>query len=134
MSGRPHNERLLSELREIRAELEGEIRRFGPEDWDWAPGPEMKTSAVARDRRHGEGLQPLGYRARVRQVTARYLERCTEESLQAPIAVPEEWRQYWGDAIEPEEAFRWIGRHEYYHLGQIIIYRWLRGDNPYKRG
>ena len=39
-----------------------------------------------------------------------------------------------GDTIEPEELVRWVCRHEYYHLGQIIIYRWMQGDNPYARG
>jgi hypothetical protein len=26
-----------------------------------------------------------------------------------------------------------VGMHEYYHMGQLIAYRWIRGDNPYKR-
>lgn len=27
---------------------------------------------------------------------------------------------------------RWVARHEYYHLGQLIYNRWLLGYNPYK--
>jgi hypothetical protein len=162
MVGRPHSQRLLSELKETRAELIGEIQRIKPEEWDWAPGPEMKSyrallleiGAMERICVHWiihremlswensqkaiawEGSDPkaaVEALARVRSDTVQYLERCTEEQLQTPVPVPEEWRQYWGESIEPEEAFRWVSRHEYYHLGQIIIYHWIRGDNPYKR-
>jgi hypothetical protein len=49
------------------------------------------------------------------------------------VPVPKEWEVYWGSAIEPEEVARWIARHEYYHLGQIISYRWILGDNPLQR-
>lgn len=75
-------------------------------------------------------LEGLG---RIREATVGYLNACTEEALQAPVAAPKEWEVYWGAAIEPEEAVRWVARHEYYHLGQIITYRWILGDNPYKR-
>ena len=58
----------------------------------------------------------------------------TEESLQTPTPLPESWKQYFPVAdIEPEELIRWVCMHEYYHLGQIITYHWIRGDNPYKR-
>jgi uncharacterized damage-inducible protein DinB len=162
MSGRPHSERLLKNLKEIRTELNGEIQRIKPEQWDWAPGPEMKTFrallleigamekvcihwVARREMLDWEEVQKsLGWQgtdptaaieslARVRSETIQYLERCTEEQLQTPVAVPGEWRQYWGEKIEPEEAFRWVAQHEYYHMGQIIIYLWIQGDNPYKR-
>jgi hypothetical protein len=162
MSGRPHSQRLLGELKEIRSELNGEIQRIQPDKWDWAPGPDMKSyrallleiGAMEKVCIHWvirketldweavqkslawEGTDPTAAvesLARVRAETVQFLESCTEEQLQTPLAVPEEWRQYWGNAIEPEEAFRWVGRHEYYHLGQIIIYHWILGDNPYKR-
>jgi hypothetical protein len=55
--------------------------------------------------------------------TLGYLNACSEE----------QWQVYWSDAIEPEETVRWITRHEDYHLGQIISYRWLLGDDPYQR-
>ena len=28
-------------------------------------------------------------------------------------------------------TIREIARHEYYHLGQMITYRWIQGHNPY---
>lgn len=70
----------------------------------------------------------------VRTDTLSYLAVCDEERLQTPIPLPVEWCGAFGDVkeIEREELFREIARHEYYHLGQIITYRWLQGHNPYK--
>lgn len=71
--------------------------------------------------------------AAIRAETLAYLNASTEETLETPIPVPSEWREYFsGDTIEPEEMIRWVIRHEYYHLGQLITYRWILGDNPYK--
>jgi hypothetical protein len=163
MTGRPHKERLRSDLTEIRKELTEEVQRLKPEEMDWAPAPEMKTfrallaeigamekicvhwlahQAIAdwgeidSDlRRAADNPQTiLSALGEVRWETLDALNACSEERLQTAVPVPEEWRQYWGAAVEPEEVFRWVARHEYYHLGQIIIYRWQRGDNPYKRG
>jgi len=36
--------------------------------------------------------------------------------------------------VEPEELLRWVVRHEYYHLGQMITYQWQRGKNPNEKG
>ena len=67
----------------------------------------------------------------VRQKTIAYLEGVTEETLQTPIPMPAGWEGYFGSAhVEPEELIRWIARHEYYHLGQIVTYRWSQGDEP----
>jgi uncharacterized damage-inducible protein DinB len=51
-----------------------------------------------------------------------------EEQLQTPIPLPPMWYQYFGGAtvIEPEELVRWIAKHEYYHLGQLYTYLFLR--------
>jgi hypothetical protein len=71
----------------------------------------------------------------VRAETLDYLATCDEQRLQTPVLLPEEWRPSFGgiEEIEPEELFREIARHEYYHLGQIITYRWIQGHNPYKQ-
>ena len=134
-----------------------------PEEMDWAPGPEMKSCrALLQEMGTMErvcirwlteqkslswpetwesvawpGSDPeaaLASLDRVREETLGYLERTSEEQLQTPIPLPEGWEGYFGGpTVEPEEMVRWIGRHEYYHLGQLITYRWIRGDNPYKR-
>jgi len=162
MAGRPHRERLIQELDGIRKELSGEVQRLKPEEFDWAPGPDMKSFRALlqeigtmekvcvgwfihravldwKDAENSLGLNgsepgaAIDALGRVRGETHSYLNACTEEQLQTPVSLPEEWHVYWGPTIEPEEVIRWVARHEYYHLGQLITYRWILGDNPYKR-
>ena len=160
--GRPHKERLLHDLNEIRTELAGEIGKLNPEEIDYSPSPENKMKTVK------DLLQEIGTMEKitigwliegkmapwetavawsgstaestmkdleaVRADTLRYLSDQTEESLQTPVPLPQEWHQYFPvKDIEPEEMLRWVCRHEYYHLGQIISYRWILGDNPYAK-
>jgi hypothetical protein len=157
---RTHRERLLYDLNECRGELEGEMARVAPEDFAWAPVEGMRTyrgqikeigsmeamcvSWLARQvpPREEEAvawsgedkasmLADLGV---VRVQTLAYLADISEEQLQTPVALPESWREYFPVThIEPEELIRWVIRHEYYHLGQIVTYNWMRGDNPYRR-
>jgi len=57
-----------------------------------------------------------------------------DDDLGEAVPVPADWASFVGDTtLEREELFRWLARHEYYHLGQIIAYRWIQGFNPYKR-
>jgi uncharacterized damage-inducible protein DinB len=159
MAGRPHRDRLLQELSDIRKELTEEAHKLKPEEFNWAPRPDMKTckallqeigtmekicvswitqqtklewdKAVAWSGQDARAI--LSDLEKTRAETLRYLNSCTEEKLQTPVALPEAWHQYWGPTVEPEEMLRWVTRHEYYHLGQLITYRWILGDNPYKR-
>jgi uncharacterized damage-inducible protein DinB len=161
MPNRPHAERLLADLSEVRQELVREASRVPPQHLDWSPSTGMKSYRdllieigateyenlylvkegvadfkAAEERIGGRGkdvqsiLEDL---ARARSETVAHLERVTEEELQRPIPLPESWYQFFGGLkeIEPEELFRWIVRHEYYHLGQIITMRWIQGHNPY---
>lgn len=159
MQGRPHAERLRYDLDEIRNELITVARKFPPEELDRTPAPGMKScKALLQEIGAMEALnlrwvshqEMLDWQAvwetlegdsieavlaalePVRAETLAYLDNCTEEQLQTPIPLPEAWRQFFDGAsvIEPEELLRWIVRHEYYHLGQLIIYRWMRGDSP----
>lgn len=161
MTGRPHRERLLHSLKEIRDELAAEVARVEPTAFDWAPAESMKSykallreigtmekesvtwltsgallewdSAVAWS---GDNfVSTISDLAAIRAETVAYLVGATEENLQTPTPLPESWKQYFPvPDIEPEELIRWVCQHEYYHLGQIITYSWIRGDNPYKRG
>ncbi len=159
MASRAHKERLLFELNGTRKELIEESKRFKPEEFDWAPRPGMKSckgmlDEIARMEKvcvsyvttqsrpewdkavafEGNDLQAyLSALEKVRVETTQYLNACTEEKLQTPIPMPEAWQTYFGKTVEPEEMLRWVTRHEYYHLGQLITYRWILGDNPYKR-
>jgi uncharacterized damage-inducible protein DinB len=70
---------------------------------------------------------------RVRRETIDYLENVSEKQLQQSLDLPEDWYDYFGsETIEPEELLRWIVRHEYYHLGQIVTMRWMQGHDPYR--
>ena|ERR1051325_9925044 len=158
--GRPHRDRLLHSLAEVRKELAEEVAKLKPEEFDNSPNPalEMKTckgllqeigtmeklsmgwlieqkmasweSAVAWSGDSAEStMRDL---EAIRADTIAYLNGCTEDKLETPVPLPEEWYQYFPDTvIEPEELVRWVVQHEYYHLGQLITYRWIWGDNPY---
>jgi hypothetical protein len=159
--GRPYVKRLLHDLNEVRTELSTEVGKLKPEEFDWSPKPEleMKTcKALLQEIGTMEKIcmnwvvnrQMLDWSTAVlwsgdtaasimkdleavRNDTLAYLRDATEEQLQTAQPVPDEWRQYFPeDAIEPEEMIRWVSKHEYYHLGQLISYRWILGDNPYK--
>nr|CAA9266267.1 hypothetical protein AVDCRST_MAG63-2749 [uncultured Armatimonadetes bacterium] len=156
--GRPHAQRLRHDLDEIRAELVQAVNELTPGGFDWAPRPDMRSckqllqevgAMEALSRRwvtHRElpdweaTSQALGGEDApstlsalegVRSETLEYLDRCTEEQLETPIPIPEEWRQYFEGTseIEPEELLRWVARHEYYHVGQLNTYGFLRAAN-----
>lgn len=159
MDGRGHKERLTSEFNDIRKELTEEVKKLKSEEFDWAPRPEMKTCKgllqeigamekicvnwiASQSKLEWEKAVPwsgndsqstLNDLEKVRAETLQYLNACTEDKLQTSVPVPEEWHQYMGKTVEPEEMLRWVARHEYYHLGQLITYRWILGDNPYKK-
>jgi uncharacterized damage-inducible protein DinB len=153
-----HKTRLLKELKEIRDELFETARSIKPEEFEWHPRPGMKSAkALLQEigatekiclsvlaggpklewekavRWSGDDLNSiLKDLESIRQETLRYLDSLSDDDLHKPVAMPESWHQYTGPRLEPEEMLRWIARHEYYHLGQLIYNRWLLGYNPYK--
>jgi len=158
MAGRPLKERLRCDLDTVRRELMTEAARIRLQDLDWRPQPGMKSCrdllreigtmeklcvAWVSERAElswddaiawsGEDLgSTLTDLVRVREETLVFLKSATEDTLQAPQ--PALWGSIpHGPLAEPEEVLRWIARHEYYHLGQIVTYRWILGDNPYAR-
>ncbi len=155
--GRPLAQRLLLNLADIRKELIETVRQVPDADLEWAPAEGMKSyraqlqeigtmeklcmgfidsgellpwemSAYAPSATVEAGLAEL---EAIRSQTIAYLESASEDKLQTPVASPDDWKQYFGDTIEPEEVIRWIAMHEYYHMGQIIAYRWSQGHSPY---
>ena len=158
--GRPYKDRLLYDLNEVRRELTEEVAKLKPEEFDYAPEESMKSckallqeigsmekicltwvarqqmlewdTAVAWSGQNADAI--MTDLEAIRAETLDYLDSSSEDSLQAGVPVPDAWKQYMPfEAIEPEEMLRWVTRHEYYHLGQLITYRWILGDNPYKR-
>ena len=156
-----HSQRLLRDLQDIRNELGEIVRELKPEEFDWHPRPDMKSPKdllqeigsmekicmnVASGGPKLEWERAVSWSGTdqnaiwkdleaIRAETVRYLQSISEELLQKPMRLPETWHQYFGGpTVEPEELVRWVARHEYYHVGQLITYRWLLGYNPYKEG
>jgi uncharacterized damage-inducible protein DinB len=102
------------------------LPNFKAPEWDSAWGDMPWT---------GEDLESaLRDIATIRVETVQYLENASEEELETPIPLPEPWKEYFSlNEMEPEQLIQLVARHEYYHLGQIVTYRWLAGDNPYER-
>ena len=158
--GRTHAERIRYDLTEIRKQLTETVKNLTPDELNWVPNLETgmrpikqllqeigtMEAVTLRMATSGESLDwvavtqsldkdnitdLLAAMSEIRKTTVAYLETVTEEQLEAPMPLDEQWQGYFGIAtIEPEELLRWIVRHEYYHLGQIITYQWQRGQNP----
>lgn len=156
---RPLCERLEHELTSVRRELLESIEPLGDDDLDFAPSEGMKSyRALLREigameiesailltenriptweeaESHGSGTtvaEMLSSLSRIRERTLGFLQGKSEQELRTPRSVPESWAEYFGDSeLEAEELIRWIVRHEYYHHGQIVSYRWIQGFNPY---
>lgn len=158
---RPLSERLLHELDQVRGELRATVSSIPNSDLDWAPAPDMKSYRkllietagmlgevaillgegrihdyfVLKEEIVGETFEELlaildGYLETVRL----WVREATEDHWRTPFAIPDEWAGFYGTKqIEPEEMIRWVARHEYYHLGQILLYRWIQGHNPYNK-
>lgn len=154
MATRPHATRLLADLNDTRTELISTVREFSTEDFLRQPregtknlkqqlqeigAMEVLTFSVVTQKampdwmetwatlEHNDVETLLADLTRIRATTIEFLEKTTEEALQTPVLLPVEWQQYFDRAThrEPEELIRWINRHEYYHLGQIVILNML---------
>lgn len=150
--------RLLFELEDVRKELLEVVNKLKPEEFDWRPRPDMKSpkallqeigtmekismtvvaggpkleweKAVSWSGDDAKAI--LKDLEKIRKETVRYL-KTADEKLLKPLQLPKAWQQYFGGpTVAPEELVRWVARHEYYHLGQLVTYRWLLGYNPYK--
>ncbi len=64
----------------------------------------------------------------IRNQTLCYLDSLSSEDLNELVDV----RTMGLPGVPRAEVFRSLAQHEYYHLGQLISYLWLRGDHPYK--
>jgi hypothetical protein len=157
---RPLRDRLVFDLNQVRNQLLDCVTPILDFDLNYAPAPSMKTYkaqlreigameaessillrtgrapewGVAEAEMTGETMpEMIESLGRIRAETLAYLADKDEASLRTPVAIPEDWWPYMGDReIEAEDLIRWIIRHEYYHLGQLISYRWIQGHNPYQ--
>lgn len=158
MQVRAHRTRLEEELRAVRDELLVSAHRIPSDRFDWAPQAGMKSFREqlrevgtmekivvefiksGKETEWGEAVQWTGHDLdstlselkSIRAATLALLWSTPEDKLQEPV------HALWGKVpsgphAEREGLFRWIARHEYYHIGQIVTYLWILGDNPYRR-
>ena len=151
-------EQLQREMVETRKELVSTVKGCTPEEFVWVPRPGMKsvhalleevglmeklhTMLLAQNKLGSWGSavrwsgktvdKVLKDLTTIRKETLAFLKRCSDKDFQTPRAIPQPWQQWWGKEATPEALVRWMGRHEYYHLGQIIYNRWMIGHNPYQ--
>lgn len=155
---RPLRSRLRFDLSQVRQELVATVTPIS--DLDYAPTPGMKSyrdqlveigateaesiaflttgkipewkdlEAEVVGATVDEYLDSLGA---LRRKLFDVLDGLSDSQLSEALEVPRHWLEFVGDTtIEREELFRWLTRHEYYHLGQIISYRWIQGFDPYQ--
>lgn len=152
---RTHAERIRTDLTDIRKELIEVAGALMPDVLSAPPAPGVRTPRELLQEIGTMEVMSLSWSARqempdwgevwnrldaptseqimanlaaVRADTLAYLATCTEEQLETPIPLADDWRQFFNNDthIEPEELLRWVAKHEYYHLGQLYTYQFLR--------
>ena len=153
-------DRIIYELQQVRAELHEVCRTLTPSDLEYAPALGMRTlrgqlleikstqDQIAEmiltgkyvsfseptDKEEQATCNELLNRLDITlsQLTT-YLNSLENTDFANTIEVPESWQDFLGTTnIEIDELARWLARHEYYHIGQIVSYRWAQGHNPYE--
>ena len=149
---------MIFDLTKVRNELESVLSTLPDDELNFAPAQGMKTyrdlireigameyeslvllgTGVAPQweecEAHIDGGTKGELLAQLSSVRAKLLAWIEQGDLAALVPLPVEWHPYYdGPEIVAEELIRWVTRHEYYHLGQIITYRWIQGSNPYRK-
>lgn len=136
------------------------LARLTPEMLDWAPAEGMRTvrgqlieiieveiplATYAKESRlptdeefaaamgKPETLEELITKLQeVRQKTLDCLDSLTDAELEEAVPTNAWFGSFWQPELPRAELFLNIAAHELYHIGQLVTYLWLRGDNPYE--
>jgi uncharacterized damage-inducible protein DinB len=150
---------LKARFTSVRQDLEDTLGRFTDADLSWSPRGGMRTvggqilEIADKDREVVVWLktgvwpddeppsfdvtnttlsQARDALASIRETTLTYIDSMTEEELEMPVRPPAVWWEALRLAECPRsKVFRNIAAHEWYHTGQLVIYRWMLGDDPY---
>ena len=115
---------ILSEVAAMEGQCSSILLHGKEEDWEVVDNQFKEVKSIR------EALELLDAK---RAETIQYLDTDPHSDLQTRVRLPDSWEQYFGTVwVEAEELISWILRHEYYHLGQLVIYLWQTGRNPYK--
>ena len=148
---------LKARFKAVRQDLDQVLSRFTDEEFGWGPGHGMhtvgglvleiadkdreaviwmKTGVWPDDEPPSFDLERTNLeeaRAKleaIRQTTLAYIDSMTEAELESPVQCPEGWWEALRlTACPRSEVLRNIASHEWYHTGQLVIYRGLLGDN-----
>lgn len=150
---------LKARLKMARDDLRQTLDRFSEDDFTWAPREGMRTvggqllEMADKDREVVVWLktgvwpddEPPSFdletatletawrrMEEIRVVTLDYIDSLTAAELEAPVVAPERWWEALRLTECPRsEVIRNIAAHEWYHTGQLVIYLWSRGVDPY---
>lgn len=140
----------------VRGQLNNVLDRFSDDEFSWTPSQGCRTvgeqilEIADKDRESviwiKTGVWPDGdlpsfepskttlSQARtilneIRLNTLSFLDSMTDADLELPVRCPERWLEALGLTECPRsEVLRNIAAHEWYHTGQLVTYRLLRGD------
>jgi len=114
---------LLLEVANKDREIVGWLRKS---EWpDDEPDPFSGETSTLEEMK--AGLQST------RADTLAYLESIDDAQLEELLSLPEPWWEALRLLECPRsEMLRNASAHEWYHTGQLIVYLWMRGDNPYE--
>ena len=144
----------------VRAFFNEILPRLTPELLDWAPAEGMRTVSgqlmeiigveMALVPRLKEGKEYsyneidemigdpnslenlLNQLEETRRVTLEYLDSLSESDLEEEVASGKQWfGTFWKPVMPRAEHFLNISEHEFYHVGQLTVYLWMRGEDPY---
>ncbi|MBS1722886.1 MAG: DinB family protein [Armatimonadetes bacterium] len=149
---------LKARLEMIRRQLDQVLDHFSDEDLAWSPAEGARTvggqilEIADKDRESVRWLQTgvwpddeppsfdvqtaslsdmRGALRTIRQTTYEYIDSLTEAELETLHPSPEGWLEALGLTECPRsEIIRNIAAHEWYHVGQLLTYCWVRGDDP----
>lgn len=149
---------LKARFQVVRRQFDRVLDRFTDADLPWRPAPSAKSVAeqileiVDKDRETVRWLQtgvwpddePPSFNVetatlddmrsamqRIRQNTLSYIDSLSETELEQLHPSPDGWLEALGLTECPRsEILRNIAAHEWYHVGQLVTYRCLLGDEP----
>ena len=68
----------------------------------------------------------------IRNRTLAYIDAISDQEAEEFVAMPKGWFEALGrEAVPRSEVLRSLAQHEWYHVGQLVSYRWFQGDDPY---
>jgi len=150
---------LKARFAHVRRDLDRVLDKLVEADMRWAPGPGMRTVAgqlveIADKERETlvwvqTGIWPddeppsfaeetvtlaeaRAALARLREATYTFIDGLSEAELERTVANPDGWYEALGlNQCPLSEVLRTVAAHEWYHTGQLVMYLWSRGEDPY---